>query len=505
MSGEILTRTTYRDPTTNVVRSGNPTDGEAATDMEQYYQPLERVHGSGLHSFGVAGGQGVTATFGQTGFKVLPGVALDAHGRHISLAVGGSAEVGSNAGAPGVAPDLVSVAADGAPFDTKNLAGEFDVTIQWWETFDWSALQNYSVYRFNHTPWIRLQAVNSFVADGTNGIILAHIRLDTGNNTGNVIALTEDRRFTAGLPVGAIRVRRGFTKSPAPNAAIDDTVSAGLDPRPSGGLDISVPGASDEIHLKAADGNFANLDVSANSITARHPNGTPSVQFETGSATAQLGMQGQAGHLDVRGPNDQFSVFLNGDSGHIITGGPGLTGAVRVKNSNAADTVILEAGAGDVWFAGRLQDPTGAHPGVGHDQLRELTDGALTWLHRHHTADASTPAVNWMYCTSFSSTIVSISVPTRMQVLASIVITSILPINGAVDYDDALLAEIYRVDGNDYRQGGWRYGSSQTGPDGDDANLRSPVYEGPARTITFRLRSRDDCEIGALAVVYSQP
>jgi hypothetical protein len=477
MSGEPLVRTSYRDPTTQIVRAGSPAYTEVNLDVEQYHQARERIHGSGPHSFGVAGGLGVTAVGGQKGITVQPGVAIDASGRHISLGAGGQAQVGTTADQHGnpIPAKLVPVAANGVPCDTTGLAGDFYVTIQWYETFDWNALQNHTEYQIDDTPWIQFQAPAGFIADGNNGIVLARVTLD---NASNVTALTENQRFTAGLRTGAIRIERGYVSAPD---TIGDTVAAGLDPLPAGGLGIS-----------------------ATEITAQPPGGAPSIVLDTGSATGLLGTRGVAGHVDVRGPNDQYSVFLNGDSGHIITGGPELTGMVRVKNANANDTIQLEGGAGDLWYNGSLQDPNGAHPPVTHDDLRQLTTGVLTSLHQHHAADASTPAATWMYCVSFRGVVASLSMPRRMLVYASVVITSILPINGAVDYDDALLAEIYQVDGNDYRAGGYRYGN-KLGPDGDDRNLRSPVFEGVAQTITFRLRSMDDCEIGALALAYGQP
>jgi len=110
-----------------------------------------------------------------------------------------------------------------------------------------------------------------------------------------------------------------------------------------------------------------------------------------------------------------------------------------------------------------------------------------------------------MYCFSFGQVQATISLPNQAFIFASIVITSVFPINGAVDSDDALIAEIYRVDGRDYRWGGYLFGNSKSGGDGDDRNVRSPVFEGVAQTITFRLRSTDDCEVGALAIVYMQP
>src|SRR5262249_7674170 len=98
MSGEPLVRTSYRDPNAGTVRVGGPQYTEVNLDVEQYHQARERVHGSGPHAFGVAGGLGVTLATQPPDPKAImvqPGVAIDAPGRHISLGAGGSAQVGT--------------------------------------------------------------------------------------------------------------------------------------------------------------------------------------------------------------------------------------------------------------------------------------------------------------------------------------------------------------------------------------------------------------------------
>src|SRR2546428_11488047 len=112
MTSQNLQRTTYRDPTTtgNPVRGDSPTRAENALDMDQYYRPLERVHSSSLHGAGVASGLRVTATLNSSTIIVLPGIALDSSGQHISLASGGNTEVGPSADAPGTNPTLAPVA-----------------------------------------------------------------------------------------------------------------------------------------------------------------------------------------------------------------------------------------------------------------------------------------------------------------------------------------------------------------------------------------------------------
>jgi hypothetical protein len=76
MSGEKMQRTTYRDPTqsSSPLRLEDPVDRaiEAARDMDDFYLPLARVHGSSLHGWGIAAGLAVTATPNTSGLNVLP-------------------------------------------------------------------------------------------------------------------------------------------------------------------------------------------------------------------------------------------------------------------------------------------------------------------------------------------------------------------------------------------------------------------------------------------------
>src|SRR5205807_1007625 len=161
----------------NPVRADSPTRAENALDMDQYYRPLERIHSSSLHGWGVASGLSATTTLNSpnTTITVLPGVALDSSGQHISLAVSGNAEIGPNADAPGANPTLAPVTATGVSIPIPPTAsGDKYLTIQFWETFDTEGFQNLGTFRYFHTPWIRLLDVANFVNDGTR-IVLAKV------------------------------------------------------------------------------------------------------------------------------------------------------------------------------------------------------------------------------------------------------------------------------------------------------------------------------------------
>src|SRR6266566_5204584 len=146
-----LQRTTYRDPNTGQVRSGSPTCGENALDMEQYYQPLERFHASGLHGWGIAAGLHVAITLNSAGVTVRPGIALDSNGLHIFLVDGGQAEISKDT--PGTTP-LAPVSANGVVVPTTTLTGDQYLIIQFWETFDTQANSENGFFRYTHTPWL---------------------------------------------------------------------------------------------------------------------------------------------------------------------------------------------------------------------------------------------------------------------------------------------------------------------------------------------------------------
>ena len=295
MTSENLQRTTYRDPTTpgNPVRAGSPTRAENALDMDQYYRPLERIHGTSLHGWGVAAGLNVSATLNSpnTTITVLPGVALDSNGQHISLAVGGNAEIGPTADAPGANPTLAPVTATGVGLPIPSTgSGDQYLTIQFWETFDTDGFQNLGTFRYFHTPWLRLLDVAGFVNDGTR-LVLAKVSLGTGATAGQVTALVPDVRQATDLPVGSIHLLKSATTSPAANAETVQAAEAGvIRAYGGGGIDVTVPNPTDEVHLERDDGgNFAKVSLGAEKIVARQGNGTTEsvvIDSEAGSITA---------------------------------------------------------------------------------------------------------------------------------------------------------------------------------------------------------------------------
>jgi hypothetical protein len=240
------------------------------------------------------------------------------------------------------------------------------------------------------------------------------------------------------------------------------------------------------------------LQIASDFITAQTSGGIESVVIDTPSGTLKVGNQGIEGDIWVLDDKGNFAVTLDSGPAQVLVGGPGNAGKVRVKDANRTDLITLDGASGDMWFLGKLQDPNHQHNGIGHDILKWLppmeVPAQILWLY------ASGPAGG-----GNEVDIQTVSFPSPRGVFAFIAMTSINSLGG-FDSDDALLAEIYRVNGNDFRNDGWRFGGNPNhlGNDGDDANLRGPVFVGTAQTIDFRLRSLNDQEVGAVAVVLPQ-
>ncbi|GHO90353.1 hypothetical protein KSF_004010 [Reticulibacter mediterranei] len=185
-----LQRITYRRGDA-VIRDDetNPTLTEVATDMEQHYLPLERLHNVGLHGWGIAAGLQVAFTPHQTGVTVRPGIALDSHGLHILLVAHGQADISLQSDGPGVIP-LVPVSEQGVLVPTDTLTGDQFLVIRFFETVDRA---NFCT----HTPWVHFVTPADLPTDGSS-VILARMAFDSGSNKGQVLAVSQGARQGTG-------------------------------------------------------------------------------------------------------------------------------------------------------------------------------------------------------------------------------------------------------------------------------------------------------------------
>lgn len=359
MASEQLRRTIYTDPTTNnLVRVGNTTHGESLVDQTKHEQPLERVHGSGPHGWGIASGLAITATLNQPGLKVLPGIALDAPGRHISLAQGGKAEVGPNANNPGTAPNLTDVLATGAAMPTAGLTGSYYVTVTWRETFDadlWNA-SSQTIFEMLHTPWIKLElaATITNVTDDGSRVVLGRVEINAGNVTG----LTHERRREASVPAGSVQFSRGQTTAPAPNFQAENTPTGEIRARAAGGLEVKVAAAGDQIDFNRDGGNIAKVSFGADQVVARRADGKETVVIDSSQGNITVGTSGVEGDVLVRDANNRLVITLDGDDAAVVVGAAGNEGDILVKDNGGQNSVRIDGNTGTV-FGKRVAPSTG--------------------------------------------------------------------------------------------------------------------------------------------------
>jgi cytoskeletal protein CcmA (bactofilin family) len=221
-----LQRITYRTSAGDT-RDGNPTYLESATDMEQHYQPLERLHDVGLHGWGIAAGLQVAFASHQTGVTVRPGIALDSNGLHILLMAGGQADISTQSDGPGTQTP-VFVNTNGVSVPTTGLTGEQFLVVRFFETV------NFSTHFCTHTPWVRFVAPANLPTNGSD-IVLAKITFDSGSNAGQVLTVSQNGRQSAHRQIEHAHefmtqgpaVVTGLNVSATPNSA-GITVSPGL-------------------------------------------------------------------------------------------------------------------------------------------------------------------------------------------------------------------------------------------------------------------------------------
>jgi hypothetical protein len=513
--------TVYRDPINNNIPMTGPVPRtDAMIDQERYYQPLEQIHASSVHTWGIANGLRVRAKRGLPEIQIETGVAIDADGHHVSLAANGSAELSPNPDPLNPVP--TSVTANGVVLKApvSGTPAEVLLTIQYWAAFDVNS-PTAGTRRFLQMPWIRLQNPGVFNDDGTDGILLARVNIDAA---GNVQRLREDSRRQVGLPVGRIRIRRAASSDvggePTTQDLFVDNADSGTiqplvtGPHPGGsGIDVVLPHQNSEMHLHEQKGTFAKLVLAARRIVGRRTDGLETILVAPESAQVVVGAPKAPGSILVKDNADRDAVAIAGAGAELRVGIAGNEGDLRVLNGAGAEGMRVDGATGHIWYAGELRDPGGAHNGITHSELAMLTDGSVTSLHRHAIANAARPAsAVWMSARLGAPATLTANFGTPTQVLAFVVLTSIDPRAFVVSFGDAFLAEVTRVDGADYRfptpfqfPGSWFDTGGNLGSSGADANLRSPVFSGTATSLAIRVRSPGDTRIWALALIFAEP
>ncbi len=504
MPAEKLRYTTYRNPFTPgpsgqppLVRAGNVTYGEAVVDQEQYYQPLDRVHGS-LHQWGVGAGFRVTAQIGSSEVRVGSGIGVDIDGRHVSLAENGNAEIDPNA-APGGPSQIAGVGPQGVLLSTKGMTGKHFVTVQFYELFNDQLHSSSTAFLMDHVPWLRIVDAGAFVQDGRE-LVLACVQLGEGV-AGIITALTAEGRRAVGIPVQRVALRKPRATSGTP-AVVEERAYGDIHPlRGLEGIEVTVPNPSDEIHFKSEErGLFRKLSAQAEQIVAVRGDGTETVIIDSDDASVIAGNTNEAGSVQARDAGNRLAVELDGAGAEVLAGTSGNTGNVRVRDGGGQDAVHLDGAQGDITYRGRLMDPAGSHNGVTHGELAQLTSGGFTGLHRHVNGAARPLRLAFPRVLSSGSAtfnLVTVTFSSRF-VFAYIALVSFDPTNFVLGGGELVFADIVTTSAGAppvIATGG------QFGPPGSFFNQRRPTVTGVLSSVTFRVVSAAATEATAVGVV----
>jgi hypothetical protein len=314
------------------------------------------------------------------------------------------------------------------------------------------------------------------------------------------------RRDAAGSPAGAELVAARPTDEihlKARGAAGADTAAARIQLAADTVAARNAAGV-DTVTVATANGDVtAEGTVTASRVVGRRSDGKETVVIDSQLGNVTAGTAGVEGDVLVKDAGNNLMIALDGRRADIIAGGEGNSGNLRLLNSGRVEQVNIDGSVGDVWYRSNLRDPAfPAHPGITHTQLRALIGGGYTPLHRHLNAgNASFAQGVWMFANN-TTDIQTISFGSSRRMVATIFMNAIDPQNG-FDRGDGLFAEIYRVDGNDFRSQ-WFFNGDHFGPDGADENMRRPFFSGFASSVTFRLRSIGDAIVWALALVFPE-
>ena len=309
--------------------------GDTACDIEQYFRPLERIHGSGLHLPGIASGLEISCTLNSPGVQVMPGIALDPSGKHIYLGANGKAQIDPNFAVPNTTPSFATVdPALGATLPTAGYAGPCYVVVQWCETYDSSTYTlNPDDEVWNDTPWLLL--VDKAHYDPDLQVVLGIVELDPSNN-GNVLSASYGdvgglQRTSASVPVQSVQLFRAATASSGATQGAN-TVSWGeVRAREAGGIEIVTQNTGDQVNvITQGGGNFSSMAIAADQATVGELS-SPSIVLNSADSKVLVGTTSNPG------------VVLDGSEAAVYVGAPG----------NYGDVIVYDGGGHFERHAGR--------------------------------------------------------------------------------------------------------------------------------------------------------
>jgi hypothetical protein len=352
VSEGAIRRTQYRNPVTGTVRTGATGHGESLTDVEEHLLPVDRWRTAALHAWGVAHGLAVTATAGSTGLAVGAGTAVDASGRTVVLAPGGTAVV-DQAVDPDRVQDVptVAVGPQGVTVPTGDASGDVVLTIAWREVGGQSSLANAPVLL--HAPWLRLLPAAGF-ADTGNQVVLAQASLD---GTGAVEALTAGLRRLTGAPLGRLELRAPRTTG-GPTPTVDQVPVAAVAADEDGlHVDLLGEGAPRRLLDWDAASGLLRLDpalVVASPLRLSSPGGRvhevssrDDGSWRLSDAATERLVVDERGHLGLGLAGGEPRTALHVEGEEVHSGGPG--GGFSFADRAAGGDYVADPAAGERW------------------------------------------------------------------------------------------------------------------------------------------------------------
>jgi hypothetical protein len=195
MAYETVLRTNYPDPESSQAVAHYAKDHYI--DFQNFVIPMERMHNSNLHDWGVARGLEVRGSIGETQVIVNPGVAIDISGQLVSLSSNGQ-----GANDPKDPTDATKAVSVPVPISTKSYAGKTEyivvyVTIQFSEISQNGSL---NLSRMKQVPWVRLQCVDDYdyEKDPVAAVRYQATLSNASGNTANVTSADDAVNFKPG-------------------------------------------------------------------------------------------------------------------------------------------------------------------------------------------------------------------------------------------------------------------------------------------------------------------
>jgi hypothetical protein len=419
MASQKLRRTAYQDlfnPANPTIRAdedpvldgsntatGDHTERdltEPYVDQEEFVRPLEEVHGSGPHEWGVA--LGLSVSWNGTKLMTSQGIAIDADGRHISLAVGGEAETDPNPPSlPNNAPTPKTpqpVGANGVNFAIPpSLAkGDYVFTISYRDVYAPAG----NSFTWTHMPWLRLVPAATCSPTGADGVPLALVSLG-GDRIPS--SLSDSWRRETVIPAGALRVYASQVRQSGLTTTVRDVENGHVrgiaDGAAAGqrGLEIVVPDAANQIRLTqrtqgqvgspSTEAAFKELAIRAHDVNVRNDAGNATVNLNSDLGNVVAGGNGVEGDLIAVDGQGNLMVVADAADARVIAGGKNKAGTFRVLDKNKNEVVRIGGDSGDLVYAGALRDLLHSNlPPIPHSLLQflfPLTNGSTTTLHRH--------------------------------------------------------------------------------------------------------------------------